>query len=93
MSGFRYLLLTTFLVTYAWSASAETFYRAVQPVLPKAQVEKAYAPLASYLSQATGHDIKIKASMNFLGYWETMRRSKDIYLFLNAAHFTDYRVK
>lgn len=70
--------------------SAE-FQLAIQPILPKAEIEKAYQPLASYLSKITGHKITVKANYNFLGYWESMRRGQGYDLIIDAAHFTDYR--
>ncbi len=70
---------------------AAEFELAVQPILPKAQLERAYQPLADYLSQQTGHTIRLRASYNFLSYWEAMRRGKGFDLVLDAAHFTDYR--
>jgi phosphonate transport system substrate-binding protein len=72
-------------------AQAAEFELAIQPVLPKAQLERAYQPLADYLSKQTGHAIRIRASYNFLGYWEAMRRGKGFDLVLDAAHFTDFR--
>lgn len=65
----------------------------VQPVLPKAQIIKAYKPLADYLSAQTGHNVKVKAHLNFLTYWADMRRKKAGELVLDAAHFTDYRIQ
>lgn len=70
---------------------AAEYQLAVQPILSKSKTEQAYKPLADYLSRVTGHTIKVKASMNFLGYWESMRRGKGYDLVLDAAHFTDYR--
>ena len=65
----------------------------IQPILPQAQIIKAYQPLADYLSAKTGHNISIHAHKNFLTYWANLRRSKGMDLVIDAAHFTDYRVQ
>lgn len=75
------------------TASAETFVLAVQPILSKERTLKFYQPLAAFLSQATGHEIKIYATSNFVAYWEELRKNKKYDLALDAAHFADYRVK
>lgn len=46
----------------------------VQPILPPSQTKKAFEPLAQYLSQATGQQIKLVTALNFLTYWETMKQ-------------------
>lgn len=63
----------------------------IQPILPKAEIIKAYQPLAEYLSSKIGHTVKIRAYSNFLTYWTQMRQNKGFDLVLDAAHFTDYR--
>jgi ABC-type phosphate/phosphonate transport system substrate-binding protein len=65
----------------------------VQPISSVAETEKAFKPLADYLSIKIGQHIQVKTEMNFLTYWQRMRRSDDVDLVLDAAHFTDYRVK
>lgn len=64
---------------------------AIQPILPAAQTRAAYQPLADYLGQVIGREVRIVTSPNFLAYWETMRRRGAFDLALDAAHFTDYR--
>jgi phosphonate transport system substrate-binding protein len=83
-------LVLLFLV---WPSYAANFNLSVQPVLPKQEMLKAYQPLAEYLSKQTGNNIKIKAYQNFLTYWTQMRKQGGFDLVLDAAHFTDYRVK
>lgn len=63
----------------------------VQPISSVAETERAFKPLADYLSEKTGYTIRVKTESNFLTYWERMRRGKDFDLVLDAAHFTDYR--
>ena len=65
----------------------------VQPILPPEQTKKAFLPLTEYLSKQTGHNIKLITSINFLSYWETMKKNTQYDLVLDAAHLTDYRVK
>jgi len=60
--------------------------------LPKDVVLKTYQPLADYLSEQTGHKIKIKAYRNFFTYWQKMKNTNDFDFVLDAAHFTDYRI-
>lgn len=65
----------------------------VQPILPPEQTQKAFQPLTDYLSQQTGHKIKLITAINFLSYWETMKKNTRYDLILDAAHLTDYRVE
>jgi ABC-type phosphate/phosphonate transport system substrate-binding protein len=79
---------------YTSACQAEEFSLAIQPILPEQKLIENYQPLADYLSKATGHTIKISTYRNFLYYWTKMRRGKKGFdLALDAAHFTDYRVK
>ena len=52
--------------------SAKTYNLAIQPILSKERTLKFYPPLATFLSKATGHDIKIYATSNFVSYWEEL---------------------
>lgn len=63
----------------------------IQPILPPEQTKKAFQPLADYLSRETGHQVRIVTAINFLTYWETMKKNDSYDLVLDAAHFTDYR--
>lgn len=74
-------------------AQAATYTFVVQPILPPDQTEKAFLPLTQYLSAQTGHDIKLVTAINFLTYWETMRKGDKYDLILDAAHLTDYRLQ
>ena len=74
------------------STVAEKYNIAVQPVLPKKQIEQNYQPLAKYLSEETGHEFSIIAYRNFLTYWIKMRKAKGMDFVLDAAHFTDFRI-
>ena len=65
----------------------------VQPIASVAETERAFKPLADYLSDKLGRPVQVHTESSFLAYWERMRRDKDFDLVLDAAHFTDYRVK
>ncbi len=86
------LLLALLLPISAGQAAEYTL--AIQPILPQEELKKNFQPLADYLSKETGHTITITTQRNFLFYWTKMRRKKKGFdLVLDAAHFTDYRVK
>ena len=87
------ILIFTFFLSIAASQAAE-YTLAIQPILPQQELKKNFQPLADYLSKATGHTITITTQRNFLFYWTKMRKKKKGFdLVLDAAHFTDYRVK
>jgi len=73
--------------------NAENYKISVQPVLPEAEIKKAYQPLVDYLSQTTEHTFTIKTYKNFLTYWESMKKKAGFDFVLDAAHFTDWRIK
>ncbi|MBT8120039.1 MAG: phosphate/phosphite/phosphonate ABC transporter substrate-binding protein [Gammaproteobacteria bacterium] len=86
------LFITTLCLSTALQATE--YFLAVQPILPEAELKKSYQPLADYLSAETGHTISISTKRNFLFYWTKMRkREKGFDFVLDAAHFTDYRIK
>ena len=86
------LFLTTF--CHASILQAAEYFLAVQPILPEKELKASYQPLADYLSAETGHTITISTQRNFLFYWTKMRKKeKGFDLVLDAAHFTDYRIK
>lgn len=85
--------LVTFLLwqlplSQVWAAELNLY---VQPIESQAKTERAFKPLAEYLSKKTGYKIDVKTASNFLTYWELMRRDAGFDLVLDAAHFTDYR--
>ena len=87
------ILLFTFFLSISVSQAAE-YTLAIQPILPQQELKKNFQPLADYLSKTTGHTITITTQRNFLFYWTKMRKKKKGFdLVLDAAHFTDYRVK
>ena len=89
----RHLIIIVLLTLSSLSARAEYYYLSVQPVLPPDQIVNNYQPLVKYLSNKTGHVFTVKSYRNFLTYWARMQKAKDMHFILDAAHFTDYRVK
>ena len=77
----------------ATTAQAATYTFVVQPILPPDKTIKAFTPLTDYLSKKTGHTIKLVTSLNFLSYWQSMKRPGTYDFILDAAHLTDYRLK
>jgi len=80
-----------FLSLFASNSVAATMNLVIQPILDSKRTIEFYQPLATYLSQTTGEDIRIIAAVNFPAYWEIMKKGKDYDIILDAAHFTDYR--
>ena len=87
---FLYILL---LLAASTTVRAESYNLSVQPVLPPDQIVANYEPLVKYLSNRTGHIFTVKSYRNFLTYWARMQKATDMHFVLDAAHFTDYRVK
>lgn len=88
------LLLTALMISLAsFATRAETFNLVVQPILPAKKTVDFYKPLARYLSKKSGVNIKVVAAANFIAYWETMKKGDEYDIIIDAAHFTDYRVK
>jgi phosphonate transport system substrate-binding protein len=73
--------------------SAAEYQLAIQPISSPDLVREGYQPLADYLSKKSGHTIRIQTFRNFLTYWEKMKKQRGFDLVLDAAHFTDFRVK
>lgn len=74
------------------AANASEYTFVVQPVEQPSQSIQQYKPLADYLREQTGLNIKLVTERNFLTYWVNIKNGK-YDLILDAAHFTDYRVK
>lgn len=68
-----------------------TLRLAIQPALTPEKTLHVYQPLADYLSQATGEQVKIVVSPNFQAYWSTLISDSGHDMALDAAHFADYR--
>lgn len=70
-----------------------TYNLVVQPIQSPDVTRKAYQPLVEYLSKTVHHDFRLVTAINFVAYWETMKKGKSYDFILDAAHFTDYRIK
>lgn len=87
------LFLTCGLGLFSPVSQAAEYKFIVQPILPPEQTKKAFLPLTDYLSKQTGQKITLITAINFLSYWETMKKNTQYDLILDAAHLTDYRIK
>lgn len=79
-------------LTAPLAASAADYTLAVQPVLTPERTTEVYTPLADYLSERTGLNIRIETSRDFYSYWTRIKREEFDFV-LDAAHFTGYRAK
>lgn len=94
MNKTNLLSILIFMVACTFNSHAEEYTLAIQPILPQKELIEDFQPLADYLSEATGNKITISTQRNFLFYWTKMRKGESGFDFvLDAAHFTDYRVK
>jgi ABC-type phosphate/phosphonate transport system substrate-binding protein len=87
------VLVLFILLTFTQDSFAETLTLVVQPIMSPAQTTKAYQPLAQFLSEETGQDVKLIAARNFFTFWESMKQEGKYSLVLSAAHLTDYLIE
>jgi phosphonate transport system substrate-binding protein len=73
-------------------AAAGTLTLAVQPILSEQRTQEAYRPLCDFISEITSMPCEVRTAPNFLTYWQTTYKGS-FDLFLDAAHFTDYRAQ
>jgi hypothetical protein len=74
-------------------AASDALVLLVQPILSEGRTREAFQPLADFLTAAAGTPFAIVTRPNFLAYWDTVRRHGAYDLVLDAAHFTDYRIR
>lgn len=72
---------------------AEQFDLVVQSQIHGDEAALAFAPLAEYLSEASGHRLTLRVPDNALAHWQAMGRGDAYHLVLDEGHFTDYRVR
>lgn len=83
------------LLLLAWTpwAWGDTLTLSIQPILPPDETREAFQPLADFIAETIDRPIEINTSHNFFTYWQNMRRGDGFDLVLDAAHFTDYRIR
>jgi len=81
------------LCVLAPATQAATYTFVVQPILPPDRTVEAFTPLTDYLSKKTGHTFKLVTALNFLSYWQNMKKGGKYDFMLDAAHLTDYRIQ
>lgn len=75
------------------AAHAEQFNLVVRSEAHAGDALAAFAPLAAYLSEASGHDLTLLVPDSALEHWQAMGQRDDYHLVLDEGHFTDYRVQ
>jgi ABC-type phosphate/phosphonate transport system substrate-binding protein len=88
---FSALIAITILPFSSNGAVSSDLRLAIQPVLSQSRTQKVFEPLARYLEERTGRNVKIVTMPNFLAYWDLVRHPGQYDLSFDAAHFTDYR--
>lgn len=86
-------LLLLWLISGAVRAEVSELVLGVAPLLDEAETRAQFQPLCNYLANITRLPCRVGTTPNFLSYWETIRQGKDYNLFLDEAHFTDYRAQ
>ncbi len=71
---------------------AEPFNLVIRSELHGADSAMAFAPLAKYLSEASGYPLSLHLPDSALAHWQAMGKRNDYDLILDEGHFTDYRV-
>lgn len=90
----RLLIITTIVMMMCTGISSATQYTlTVQPILPPDEINLQYKALADYLSAKTGDKIRLIAARDFRTYFTKMKSKQGYDMILDAAHFTDYRIK
>ena len=87
------LIAAAVMLTCLTSADAVEYKLAVQPVLPRNKIKFQYQALADYLSARSGESITLSTFSSFKSYFANMKRKRGFDMVLDAAHFTDYRIK
>lgn len=91
----KYLLglMMFILATTPLLAKEKELQLLIQPALSQETTEQYYGALTKYLAQATGMKLKIVVADNYLAHWNAVRKKSGYDLVLDAAHFTDYRIR
>lgn len=73
--------------------SAATWRFAVPPFLPKAEMQKQYAPMVEYLEASTGDKFELVLSNNYLSFWDSAKKGSPYDLVIDNAPMIDFRVQ
>jgi ABC transporter, phosphonate, periplasmic substrate-binding protein len=86
-------LILSLLVGVPAPAAVTELVLGIAPLVGETATRQQFTPLCRVLAHAANLPCRIETRPNFFGYWETMRRGGDYNLFLDEAHFTDYRIQ
>ena len=89
----RSALLLVLALGLAPLAQAEQYNLVVRSEGQGGDALSAFAPLADYLSEASGHELILQVPDSTLEHWQAMGQRDDYHLVLDEGHFTDYRVQ
>lgn len=89
----RGLLLVVLSLFVCATLRAEQFNLVVRSESHGPDSLTAFAPLAKYLSEASGHRLILQVPDSALEHWQAMGKRDDYHLVLEEGHFTDYRVQ
>jgi hypothetical protein len=94
VAAWAWLVAGLLAVVPAGAAAADnSLVLLIQPILSADRTKQAFQPLADYLERNADVRCVIATRPNFLAYWDTVRRRDAYDLVLDAAHFTDYRIR
>ena len=88
-----FALLLFLPAVHAEPPSADPLVLLVQPTLSVDRTKQTFQPLTDFIATATGRRCVVHATDNFFTYWGIVRDPSGYDLVLDAAHFTDYRVR
>lgn len=92
-AGVLGLVLAALACSMAFDARAEQFNLVIQSESHGDDASLAFAPLAEYLSEASGYRIALQVPDSALAHWQAMDTGEHYHLVLDEGHFTDYRVR
>lgn len=74
------------------AATGDTLFMATAPTQSVAKTHEVYGPLAKYLAEASGKEVKLVPARNFLEYNSKMRKGEYDIIF-DGPHFVAWRMK
>lgn len=73
--------------------AAEELVLGVEPLFNARQARQQFQPLCQYLALAAKRTCRVDSRETYFSYWEAIRQGRAFNLFLDDAHFTDYRAQ